>query len=336
MGTTSDPGTASILDAIPAAVVECDHGHLVYANQSARHLFNLEIWDHTRPGVALGSAVLEQAINETHATGAMVERVVEVKDRILKCATTRVPGEDRVTLVATDITSVERVLAMRRDFVANASHELKTPVTGILALAESLELAMERDPDRAKQMARRITKEAVRLSQLVRELLDLNRLEAGAIREGEGFDIRFICLDQIARITALAESLDVQVRAEIPDPIIGVGSRENYKTIVSNLIANAVKYNKPGGEVVVEATRIPHEIRIVVRDSGLGIGEEHLDRIFERFYRVDQARSREAGGTGLGLSIVRHAVEQMGGSIQVQSIVGEGSCFTVIIPTGAH
>lgn len=324
----------TILDAIPAAVVEFDHGHLVYANQSARELFDLDHWDSDNPELALGSIGLVSALEETGASGEMVELVVEANDRILQCATTRVPGENRVTLVATDITRVERVLAMRRDFVANASHELKTPVTGILALAESLELAMERDPERARQMANRIKKEAVRLSQLVRELLDLNRLEGGAIREGEGFDLRFVCLDQIARINAVAESLNVTVRAEIPDPIIGVGSRENFKTIVSNLVANAVKYNQPGGEVVVHAVRLPGAIQLIVRDTGLGIEEEHLDRIFERFYRVDQARSREAGGTGLGLSIVRHAVEQMGGTIHVHSVVGEGSTFTVTIPTG--
>lgn len=324
----------TILDAIPAAVVEFDHGHLVYANRSANQLLHLDAWDPNHPVRALGSEDLVNALEETSTSGVMVELVVAVNGRILQCATTRVPGDNRVTLAATDITRVERTLEMRRDFVANASHELKTPVTGILALAESLELAMERDPERARQMANRIKKEAVRLSQLVRELLDLNRLEGGAVREGEGFDLRFVCLDQIARINAVAESLDVTVRAEIPDPIVGVGSRENFKTILSNLITNAVTYNQPGGEVVVQATRTPQAIQLVVRDTGVGIAEEHRDRIFERFYRVDQARSREDGGTGLGLSIVRHAVEQMGGTIQVQSVVGEGSTFTVTIPTG--
>lgn len=334
MGGTEESGMDSILDAIPAAVVEFDHAHLVYANRSAYQFFHLEHWDPDTPEQALGGTRLVNAIEKTSTSGEMVELVVEVNDRILQCATTRVPGENRVTLVATDITRVERILEMRRDFVANASHELKTPVTGILALAESLELAMERDPDRARQMANRIRKEAVRLSQLVRELLDLNRLEGGVVREGEGFDLRFVCLDQIARINAVAESLNVTVRTEIPNPIIGLGSRENFKTIVSNLVANAVKYNRPGGEVVVCAARLPGAIQLIVRDTGLGIEEEHLDRIFERFYRVDQARSREAGGTGLGLSIVRHAVEQMGGTIHVHSVVGEGSSFTVTIPTG--
>lgn len=214
MGATEQHGMDSILDAIPAAVVEFDHGHLVYANRSAHELFNLDDWDPSDPARALGNAGLVRAVEETNTTGEMVELVVEVNDRILQCATTRIPAEDQVTLVATDITRVERILEMRRDFVANASHELKTPVTGILALAESLELAMERDPECARQMANRIKKEAVRLSQLVRELLDLNRLEEGVIREGEGFDLRFVCLDQIARINTVAESLDVRVCAD--------------------------------------------------------------------------------------------------------------------------
>lgn len=336
MGTVEDPSTNAMLDAIPAAVLEFDHGHLVYANRSAYQLFDLDSWDPNDPVRALGNDRLVYAIDQTAASGEMVELVVEVHDRIVKCATTRLPDGELVTLVATDITSVERVLAMRRDFVANASHELKTPVTGMLALAESLELAMERDPERAREMAGRVKMEALRLSQLVRELLDLNRLEAQAIRAEEEVDLRFVCLDQVARIRELAASLEVDVRVVIPEAIRGVGSRENYKTIVSNLVANAVKYNRPGGTVRVHAVRNGGAIQLEVHDTGLGIGEEHLDRIFERFYRVDQARSREAGGTGLGLSIVRHAVEQMGGTIQVQSTLGEGSTFTVTIPIGGE
>ncbi|WP_336248801.1 sensor histidine kinase [Stomatohabitans albus] len=332
MNSANVPSLGSILDTIPTAVIEFDHGSLVYANQAARRLFSLDRWDPDNPVAALGNAALVHALETTTTTGTLQEVTVEVHDSVVQCATSQVPGKAVVTLVATDITSVERVQAMRRDFVANASHELKTPVTGILALAESLELAMERDPVRAKQMVHRIRKEAVRLSQLVRELLDLNRIEEGERREGEGFDLRFICLDQVARIGTLAESLHVTVRADIPDPIIVVGSRENMKTIVSNLLTNAVKYNKPGGEVVITACRQPTRIEIVVRDTGLGIAEEHLDRIFERFYRVDQARSREAGGTGLGLSIVRHAVEQMGGTITVESALGQGTRFSVHIP----
>lgn len=327
------PNLEAILDAIPPAVIESDGDMIVYANAAARGLFDLPDGSPVGPLSLLAIDALRDAIAHTKSTGNGVEHTVEVHDHILQCATATLPGDTYVALVATDITGVERVREMRRDFVANASHELKTPVTGMLALAESLELAMDRDQDRARHMVGRIKHEALRLSQLVRELLDLTRLEEGALREGDLVDLRAVCLDMIARLGSVADAHQVFLRCHRREPLWVEGSRESFKTILSNLLTNAVNYNRPGGRVDVSMIHDGHTVSIIVEDTGLGIEAEHVDRIFERFYRSDPGRSRNAGGTGLGLSIVRHAVEQMGGHVQVQSSVGEGSTFTVTIPT---
>ncbi len=228
-----------------------------------------------------------------------------------------------------------RVESLRRDFVANASHELKTPVAGILALSESLEIAFDRDPERARAMVGRLRVEAERLSQLVRELLDLTRLEDMADRIGEkrqASDLTEIVALQAERLRAEADTLKVALNVAADDAVEVSGNPADLRLIVANLLENAVRYNRPGGEVRVSVQRDGADAIVEVADTGVGIPADDLDRIFERFYRVDKARSRLAGGTGLGLSIVRHAVESHGGSISVDSEVGRGTTFRVTLP----
>jgi signal transduction histidine kinase len=219
---------------------------------------------------------------------------------------------------------------MRRDFVANTSHELKTPVAAIQAAAETLPDAARHDPKAAVRFAEQLHRDALRLSRIVSDLLDLSRLEA------ERPALAPVRLDRLAneevkrfREQAERAGVTLQVRAE---PVSVQGSSDDLTLLVRNLLDNAVRYSPDGGRVEVELTSTDREALLAVRDTGIGIPSRDLPRIFERFYRVDRARSRETGGTGLGLSIAKHVAEQHGGRIEVDSELGQGSEFRVRLP----
>src|SRR5690606_20955813 len=252
--------------------------------------------------------------------------------RVLRARAAEV-APDEVALVVTDVTDARRLEATRRDVVANASHELKTPVTGIQALADSLAMAMDRDPDRARSMVGRVQHEATRLTRMVRDLLDLTRLEEATAQPArQRVDLGEVVRGQVARLGRLAEEREVAVDCQVEGAAPVVGIPEDLKMIVANLLANAIQYNRSGGTVTVTAGREGDVVRLVVADTGIGIPEADRDRIFERFYRVDKARSRALGGTGLGLSLVRNAAERHGGRVTVDSVLGVGSTFTVELP----
>ncbi|MGI9018191.1 MAG: sensor histidine kinase [Euzebya sp.] len=327
-----------LLDAIPTAVLLFDSHGLVYANPAAAVLFDLDHAEGLSPLRALGVPALQQAVTQTDETGADVSITARRDDRELMGHATRV-GPDETALIVTDLTNMTRVEDMRRDFVANASHELKTPVTGIVALADSLHMAMQRDPQRATSMVKRIQTEATRLAQLVRELLDLTRLEEGTDgRVRQRVDLQELCSAQVERLRLLAEQQDVTVTLVEGGEGAVIGIVEDLKLIVGNLILNAIQYNHSGGQVFVTVSRHNSWGQVEVSDTGIGIPETDQDRVFERFYRVDKARSRAAGGTGLGLSLVRNAVQRHAGTVGVSSVLGEGSRFTVRLPVdgGAH
>jgi signal transduction histidine kinase len=245
-----------------------------------------------------------------------------------------VTGEDMVALVVTDVTDSRRLEEVRRDFVTNASHELKTPVAGMQALADSLGLAIDRDPGRARSMIVRLQIEATRLGKLVRELLDLARLEedTAAATEHQRVDLAEIVRVQTERLSGLAESRGVALKFDAAQPAPLVALPGDLRLIAANLIENAIRYNRPGGRVDVRVQRLPAHVVLEVEDNGIGIPDVDRDRVFERFYRVDRARSRAAGGTGLGLSIVRHAAERHGGDVVAESVLGLGSTFRVTLP----
>ncbi len=321
-----------LLDAVPTSVLLFGPGGLAYANPAAAEMFDLIEAEGLSPLRALGIPALTQALTETAETGQTVTVNVRRDDRELMGRAAGI-GDDETALIVTDLTSMQRLEVMRRDFVANASHELKTPVTGIRALADSLHLAMERDPDRARSMVERIQLESTRLSQLVRDLLDLARLEEGADdRVRQRVDLLALCEQQIDRLRLVAEQQQVEVFMVGDGQGSVVGIPEDLKLIVGNLIDNAIQYNDPGGLVTVAVGPRGSGMFVEVVDNGIGIPESDQDRIFERFYRVDKARSRAAGGTGLGLSLIRHAVERHGGNVSVTSVLGEGSTFTVELP----
>ncbi len=233
---------------------------------------------------------------------------------------------------------LRRVNKIRRDFVANVSHELKTPATSLRLLAESLEEAIDEDPVQARLFAAQLKKETERLSRLITDLLDLTRLESQErVENPVPVDVRSVLMTVLARMRRVARKKNITLqwkRFGKAAQYTVRGDETQLTSMFTNLVDNAVKYTPPGGRVEVTGGFEGSEIVIRVSDTGIGIPEAKLPRIFERFYRVDKARSKETGGTGLGLSIVRHVAENHGGRVTVESTFGEGSTFTVYLPRG--
>jgi two-component system, OmpR family, sensor histidine kinase SenX3 len=235
-----------------------------------------------------------------------------------------------------DPDELRRVNEIRRDFVANVSHELKTPATSLRLLAESLEEAIDEDPAQARLFATQLKKETERLSQLITDLLDLTRLESQErVENPVPVDVRSVLMTVLARMRSVARRKNITLqwkRFGRAAQYTVRGDETQLASMFTNLVDNAVKYTPSGGRVEVTGGFEGSEIVIQVSDTGIGIPEEKLPRIFERFYRVDKARSKETGGTGLGLSIVKHVAENHGGRVAVESTPGEGSTFTVYLP----
>jgi signal transduction histidine kinase len=246
-----------------------------------------------------------------------------------------IPTDDgSVVLVLRDITETRRLDQVRRDFVANASHELKTPAASIQAAAETIRTAASEDPSVVPRFAAQLEREAARLSRIVSDLLDLSRLESGSALD-ESVALDAIVRDEGERFEepAAEAGVGLAVRA---DGIPRVrGSSRDLALLVRNLVDNAIRYTRPGGHVDVDLTTDDGEVVLAIVDTGLGIPSRDLPRIFERFYRVDRARSRETGGTGLGLSIVKHVAENHGGRVEVTSELGQGTRFEVRLPASA-
>jgi two-component system sensor histidine kinase SenX3 len=233
---------------------------------------------------------------------------------------------------------LRRVNKIRRDFVANVSHELKTPATSLRLLAETLEETIDEDPVQARLFAAQLKKETERLSQLISDLLDLTRLESEErVENPVPVDVRSVLMTVLARMRRVARRKNITLqwkRFGRAAQYIVHGDETQLTSMFTNLVDNAVKYTPPGGRVEVTGGFEDSEVVIRVSDTGIGIPEGKLPRIFERFYRVDKARSKETGGTGLGLSIVKHVAENHGGRVTVESTLGEGSTFTVYLPRG--
>lgn len=322
-----------LLDTLPTAILLFGPEGLAYANPVAQQLFGAPRQEARSPLQILGVEGLADAVAEVRETGRSVDIEVEREDRQLS-ARAAITGKDLVALIVTDDTDARRLEAVRRDFVTNASHELKTPVAGMQALADALGLAIERDPQRARSMIARLQTEASRLVTLVRDLLDLARLEEDSAAEAGRQRVDFAAIVRLEadRVAGLATRNGVKLRLEVNEPAPLVALPGDLRLIAANLLENALRYNRPGGHVDVRVHRDTALVVLEVEDNGIGIPEADRDRIFERFYRVDKARSRAAGGTGLGLSIVRHAAERHGGEVTMRSVLGEGSTFRVVLP----
>lgn len=237
-----------------------------------------------------------------------------------------------------DITDLERLEQVRKDFVANVSHELRTPLAGIIGYAETLLDGALDDQANREQFVEIIRANAVRLGSIAADLLVLSELESGIDpQDQETFGVRGVVESALLTVEAEARDRSVAlVRGSMEDLYVA-GSRLRLEQAVLNLVANAIKFNRSGGEVRVGVHREPSgSVAITVSDTGVGIPYQDLPRIFERFYRVDKARSRQVGGTGLGLSIVKHVVERMKGTVGVESQLGRGTTFTIRLPAAVR
>ncbi len=258
-------------------------------------------------------------------------------ERILDVNTMVVPDAkgNQVIVLLYDITEIRRLEKVRTDFVANASHELRTPVTALKGFSEVLLDGALDDPDRLRQFLEIIYKESKRLEILVNDILELSRVEQKQVpmkREWISLNETVETCFKIIKPQAAAKGLKLRLLSNNADPIRFIGDQSRLEQILNNLIYNAVNYTDKGGKISVLLEETEDEIVFHVADTGIGIPEESIERLFERFYRVDKGRSRNSGGTGLGLSIVRYLVQNMGGTISVKSTLGLGSTFTVHLP----
>jgi signal transduction histidine kinase len=304
----------------------------VLANRAARQLLGL-------PDGAPRPDFLGDALTSL-ARRVVVDRhdVLEIVDLPEGARTTvRVSGsflddQGGAVLVLHDISDEQTAHRIRRQFVTHASHELKTPVASIQALAEALRVASSEEPERAGQFAARVVQEAERLSRLVADLLDLSRVEDPATISNATANLTEVVAEELDAARQLADAKDIAIDARLAPEVRVKGDVEQLGLMVRNLLENAVRYTADGGSVVVELTT-GDTVVLTVTDDGIGIPMRHQGRVFERFYRVDKGRSREEGGTGLGLAIVKHVADLHGGRVELKSEFGEGSTFSVHLPS---
>jgi two-component system sensor histidine kinase SenX3 len=243
------------------------------------------------------------------------------------------PLSSRLVLaLVEDRTRERRVEAIRRDFVANVSHELKTPVGALNLLAEAVQEAAG-DPEAVTRFAGRMQTESARLTKLVQQIIELSRLQGDDPLENPGpVDINAVIETAVDRCRIDAEGRDIKLVVKTEPGLEVLGSTDQLAMAIGNLVENAINYSPDGTRVAVAAQPIGDLVEVTVSDQGVGIPSSDLERVFERFYRVDRARSRETGGTGLGLSIVKHIASIHGGDVRVWSVEGQGSTFTVRLP----
>ncbi len=266
---------------------------------------------------------------------ARTNRIVTVKADVI--------GADLpkgAVLTSHDISELRRLERIRREFVANVSHELKTPLTVIQACADTLSEGAIEDPEAAEKFLRRIDEQSIRLAELINDMLDLGRIEASTdVLEVESVDLGQVLRECVYQREGIASSKQISLTLEMSPPPFSIhADATSVRTLIGNLADNAIKYTPSGGSVTLELDRnqSANEAILRVRDTGIGIAREHIKRIFQRFYRVDSARSRASGGSGLGLAIVKHLAQQLDGTIEVESTPDVGSTFTVRLPVRTH
>ena len=276
---------------------------------------------------------LQRAVKRAGYTGATSHVDIEVgaPTRWLRATALPVADDGSVLVVIRDVTDARRLDAVRRDFVTNASHELKTPVASIRAAAETLHDTASDDPPAVRRFAEQLERESMRLQRIVSDLLDLSRLESGSDLD-DRVRLDEVAHEEVARLAERAEEAGLDLRFGADGVPSVRGSARDLALLVRNLVDNAIRYTKPGGHIDVRVTSDNDAVTLQVADTGVGIPTKDLPRVFERFYRVDRARSRDTGGTGLGLAIVKHVAENHGGSVEVSSELGGGSTFEVTLP----
>lgn len=315
------------LDALSIGVVIASRsGEVVYRNQTARGL----------TGSVHSDVLVDEAVDihlRAAVSGRSGSRVLDLfgpPRRVLSVSATPLVGGGAVATVD-DITERSLLDAVRTDFVANISHELKTPIGAIIVLAEAI--CDSDDDEVVKRLSNKMVTEAVRAGHAVDDLLELSRIELGGEAVKDPVDVEAVISEAVDRYRPLSDKCGITIVVNVPEvPIRMVGDRRQIASALGNMIENAIKYSDSDSRITVTASGDDGWVEMKVRDWGIGIPGRDIDRIFERFYRVDRARSRETGGTGLGLAIVRHVATNHGGEVKVSSVEGEGSEFTLRIP----
>ncbi len=317
----------AILDALPLGVVVVNsNGREQFRNAAARDS------SVARHEVVLIDAVIERLARSAVAGEAATEQMELVGPPVRVLVVSAIPSTSTGAVITVeDITERWRLDQVRTDFVANVSHELKTPVGAISVLAEILEGEIE--DETAKNLVRRMVMESHRMASTIDDLLELSRIQLGGEMTFSPVDVNEVAAEAIerSRPSAHKNKVSVQLMRSDSDCTIS-GDRFQILSAVGNLVDNAIKYSEEDGEVTISVVSQGDVVVINVVDRGIGIPVASLDRIFERFYRVDRARSRDTGGTGLGLAIVRHVVTNHGGEVNVRSREGEGSTFSLSLP----
>jgi len=321
----------SALNALPVAVMVFDgEGSVIESNAASQPFLE------ARHGDALVGAAVNDLIRVANS-GSEASTAIDLfgpPKRTVLVTTVPLPedGEPGAVAFVEDITERRQLEAIRTDLVANISHELKTPVGAIGLLAETLQ--GEENRDIVDRLALRINAEAMRIAQIIEDLIELSRIESVDGAGSAIVELAEIASDAVERFRTAAVRAQVSVQLVVlsADTRV-VGERRQLLSAVGNLIDNAIKYSDPGTVVDVTVEAVANDIVVKVADHGIGIPTRDIDRIFERFYRVDQARSRQTGGTGLGLAIVRHAAVNHDADIDVESRLGEGSTFTLRFPS---
>jgi two-component system sensor histidine kinase SenX3 len=320
------------LDTLPQGVIVCDeNGDVAFRNARAVGLMS------NRHGDALAAQAVTDLLEGAWADGS-AERTLDLygPPRQTLVVRTGLIDDGRrplgVIAVIEDVSERRRLEEIRRDFVANVSHELKTPMGALGLLAETL--TVEPDPVVAQRLASRIHTEAFRVSRIIDDLLDLSRIESEEDPPREPIYVNLVMAEAIERVRSAAEQRSITIELNEPNPPVHViGDRRQLVSAIHSLLENAVSFSYEESVVRVAGSRADGEVKLAVTDTGVGIPARDLERIFERFYRVDHGRSRDSGGTGLGLSIVRHVASNHQGRVEVDSQEGEGSTFTLVLPT---
>jgi two-component system sensor histidine kinase SenX3 len=329
-------GVDQVLDALESAGVVLDPSNNVVKASPGAMSFGL-VWNNALVHSELTALVDkvrrngEPITEELHlARGPFGDANIYLLVRVARL------GARYVLLLAEDRTESYRLDEVRRDFVANISHELKTPIGAVGLLAEALVSASD-EPDQVKRFAKRLTKESERLANITQEIIELSRLQAtDVLAHAERVEVDSVVAAAIDQNRVAADSHKVQIVSGGDKHAEVYGDEALLAVALHNLVANAIQYSPAGSRVGVGVSSADGVVEIAVTDQGVGIPEDEVDRVFERFFRSDPARSRNTGGSGLGLAIVKHVVQNHGGDIRVWSQLGNGSTFTMRLPEASH
>jgi len=329
------PGAESVLSVLASSAVLIDSADTVLKASAPAHALGIVRDD------ALHPDELMDLVRQVRRDGQVRESDLVIQpDRgaTLHVHARVAPLTSRLVLVLVeDRTTAARVEAIRRDFVANVSHELKTPIGALNLLAEAVGEAKD-DPEAVVRFSRRMHVESDRLTRLVQQIIELSRLQNDVLSNATtALKVGELIAEACEHSATDAEAKDIEIAVDVQPDLLVRGDRAQLHAAVSNLVENAVTYSPDGSRVAIVAERSDGDVRITVSDNGIGIPADELERVFERFYRVDPARARTTGGTGLGLSIVKHVAASNGGTVEVWSEPDLGSSFTLVLPSyGAH